>query len=138
MDIEKERLSSLWTIAYKFFFPVLWIGVLSVGVGSMWMEGLANPANAGTPIGVKVGMTAMLLVGSAFIYWTCVRLKRVYMDSRYLYVSNYFEEFHIPLSLVDHVTEFRWDNTHPVTIHFTRSTEVGMKVTFMPKMRALR
>ena len=57
------------------------------------------------------------------------------IDGTQLYVSNYLEEISIPFSNVIDVTENRWTNFHPVTIHLRNATEFGDRITFMPKSR---
>jgi len=79
---------------------------------------------------------AVLLVGSLFIYWWCVRLMRVVMTERELRISNYLREIVVPLGDVDQVTENRWVNSHPVTVQFVRRTDFGHRIVFMPKVRA--
>ena len=75
------------------------------------------------------------LAGSAFIYWGCVRLKEVSVDTEFLYVSNYIKEITIPLSEIFDVTENLWLNIHPVTIHLKSPSEFGAKIVFMPTVR---
>jgi len=75
------------------------------------------------------------LSGTAFIYWSCMRLKAVSVDDNYLYVSNYMREISIPLSEVSDVTENVWLNIHPVTIHLKSPSEFGDKIVFMPTVR---
>jgi hypothetical protein len=75
------------------------------------------------------------VVGSAFIYWTAIRLKRVAMDDKGLYVSNYRQEIFVPFRDVGEVTENRWIDIHPVTIRFQRDTDFGNSIVFMPKAR---
>ena len=133
MDDATDNLSSLWTLFYKFLFPTLWIGGFAFGTGTVWLTG--GGGQDAMPAAVKVGMTAALFGGTAFIYWSCCRLKRVRMDAHFLYISNYFQEIQVPVEQVERVTEWKWDNTHPVTIHFIRPTEFGSAITFMPKMR---
>ena len=64
-----------------------------------------------------------------------MRLKKVSLDGETLIVSNYFREIKIPAGLIERVTEIRWINIHPVTIHFRSVTEFGKQITFMPKIR---
>jgi hypothetical protein len=75
------------------------------------------------------------IVGIAFIYWSCIRLKDVSVDDNFLYVSNYMKEISIPLSDIHDVTENIWVNIHPVTIHLKSPSEFGDKIIFMPKVR---
>ena len=50
-------------------------------------------------------------------------------------MSNYRKEISVPLSEISDVTENRWVNMHPVTIHFRRDTAFGQRVMFMPAVR---
>jgi len=75
------------------------------------------------------------LGGSAFIYWSCIRLKEVSVDDDFLYVSNYLKEIVIPLSEIYDVTENVWVNIHPVTIRLKTPSEFGEKIVFMPTVR---
>jgi hypothetical protein len=77
----------------------------------------------------------MWIAGTAFIYWSCVRLKKVSIDDQFLYVSNYLQEIAIPFSDIGDVTENIWLNSNPVTIHFKLPTEFGEQIVFMPKFR---
>jgi len=87
------------------------------------------------PPWMKWMFLAVTLGGGGLIYWTCVRLKLVRMDARTLYVSNLLTEIRVPLSEVELVTENRWINIHPVTIHLRKDTEFGRAIVFMPKVR---
>ena len=119
------RLSSLQTFGCKFILPPLWIG----GFGLVAMKSMhAADPKAWPPVFV------MWIVSSGFIYWNCVRLKKVSIDDQFLYVSNYLQEIAIPFSFIGDVTENRWMSTHPVTIHFKSPTEFGDEIVFMPKV----
>lgn len=77
----------------------------------------------------------MWIIPSGFIFRYCAGLKRVCVDSQNLYVSNYRREITVPLSMIASVTENRWINIHPVTVHFLSPTEFGQEITFMPTVR---
>src|SRR5437773_7765588 len=121
-----ERLSSLQTFFCKFIFPLIWMG--GFGFAVMKSMSAADP-RSWLPIFV------IWIVGSGFIYWSCVRLKKVSIDDQYLYVSNYLQEIAIPFSFIGDVTGNPWMNSHPVTIHFKLSTEFGDKIVFMPPFK---
>lgn len=54
-----------------------------------------------------------MIAGTVFIWWTGGPLKRVRLDDRVLYISNYRKEIVVPLRAVAEVTENRWTNIHP-------------------------
>lgn len=120
------RLSSQQTFVCKFILPPILIG----GFGLM-VARLTTAAN----LKVWPPILVAWIVASGFVYWSCVRLKKVSIDDRYLYVSNYFQEIAVPFSLIGDVTENRWLNNHPVTIHFKVRTEFGDEIVFMPPVR---
>jgi hypothetical protein len=120
--------SSRLTFFYKVIFPVIWIS--GFGLGMISVELAHNP-----PLGVKFPFAAGWVLGTVCLVWLCAPLKRVRADDRALYVSNYLKEISVPVGLIDRVTENRWINIHPVTIHLSADTEFGRKIVFMPKAR---
>ena len=126
----KRRLSSLQTFLMKVIFPGLWIPLFGMGPLMMFLgtfEGQDPPP--------KWTFLFAWLAGSAFICWSCIRLKEVSVDEDFLYVSNYLKEVAIPLSEIQDVTENVWVNIHPVTIHLKSPSEFGDKIVFMPTVR---
>jgi len=133
---EPVRLHSLQSVFLKTAFPVLWIGGFAVATVALFGSAMFTDSRGGAPPAeMKWIFLAATLAGSAFIYWSCVRLKLVRMDARKLYVSNLLTDIEVPLTQVDLVTENRWVNMHRVTIHLNADTEFGRKIVFMPKVR---
>jgi len=132
-----RTLSSAQTFLMKFVFPVLWIGGFAAGTTAMFLAGEGQYDGAGQPPPSEMKWIFLLvtLAGSAFIYWCCVRLKRVSIDGSSLVISNYLKEIVVPLRELERVSENRWINIHPVTLSFRRETDFGRSVVFMPRMR---
>ncbi len=84
---------------------------------------------------MKWAFLAVLIVGSLSIWWSSVRLKRVRVDGKTLYVSNFRKEIAVPLGIVERVSENRWINIHPMTLYLRGPTDFGDKIVFMPKTR---
>ena len=125
----KRTISSSQTILMKIIFPMIWIPLFGMGALTV----LFSPSNDLTfP---KLYFLFLWIVGSAFIYWLCIRLKKVSVDGGFLYVSNYVKEITVPLTEIYDVTENVWINIHPVTIHLKFPSEFGDKIRFMPKTR---
>src|SRR5690349_15578996 len=133
--MRKSNLSSAWTFSAKFVFPVLWISGFGLGTVSLWLDAFHGRNNELPPSVMKFVFLGMWIVGSAFILWACAGLKRVRVDERQLFVSNYLREICIPFSAVREVSQNRWLNIRPITIYFRDVTEFGDRATFMPKMR---
>ena len=129
----RRTLSSSLTFPMKVLFPTVWIGAVSfvtmaVFAGSDDLED-KSIVTAGS---VKWILLLFLLLGAAFAYWTCIRLKAVGLDDEALYVSNYLDEVRVPLSEIEEVTQNIWLNTRPITITFSRPTVFGRRIVFMP------
>lgn len=125
-----EELSSGWTFINKFIFPTLWIGGFGIGAISLGFS-----AGNIVPLVDRVGILFVWLVGAAYIYSTWIRFKVVRMNDKYLYVSNTRRQCQIPLTQISKVTEWRWNHTHPVTVHFAQPTAFGNSIMIMPKVR---
>ena len=122
------ELSSRYTFFTKIVFPILWIGGFGAGSMALW-------ASNNAPSQIKWTFLAVWAVGSLSIRWSSVRLKRVRVDGKTFYVSNYRKEIALPLGSVERVSENRWINIHPVTLYLRRPTDFGSKIMFMPKMK---
>jgi hypothetical protein len=123
-----KMLSSRMTFFTKIVMPTVWISGFGAGSTAVWMM---DGARAQVRL---VFLLAFLAGGISFLLF-CVPLKRVRVDGSNLYVSNYREEIPVPLAAVAAVSENRWINIHPVTIHLRTETAFGNKVVFMPKQR---
>jgi expansin (peptidoglycan-binding protein) len=128
-------LSSAQTLLMKLVFPTLWISMFGLGTLALWANVLRSHGDQAPPDAMKWSFLAAWIVGTFFILKLCAGLKRIKVDSRHLYISNYLREITVPLTQIENVTENSWINIHPVTIHFRGDTEFGQRVTFMPKVR---
>jgi hypothetical protein len=128
-------LSSAQTFWMKFVFPTIWIALFGSGTLGLFLGEFHGRNDAPAPEWMKWQFLAMWLVGALFISWGYGRLKRVRIDPAALYVSNYFREVRIPFDAIQDVTENRWINIHPVTIHLRSSTPFGNRIVFMPTIR---
>jgi len=133
----RHVLSSRQTPFIKFVVPVLWIGCFAGITICLFLFPAAcrDESGAPAPAGMKYWFLLLTIVGTFFIYRSCMRLKRVAIDDTSLYVSNYRTEIVVPLRDIERVTENRWENIHPVTIHLHSDTEFGNQIVFMPHRR---
>jgi hypothetical protein len=126
-------MSSMATLYFK-MLPVLWSSGFGLTTLLLWLDAARGPNGEHAPTEFKFAFTAAWVIGTAFA-WSFTRLKRVRIDATHLYVSNYLEEISIPFSNIAKVTEDRWTNIHPITIHLKHATEFGDRITFMPPSR---
>ena len=130
--MQETTLSSAWTFWTKFVLPAgFGLGAIIV----LWSNGLVDRNGAIPPFQVKLLLLGAWIPAMALILWTSAGLKRVRMDERQLYVSNYVREIAVPFSAITDVRQNRWLNSRPVTIYFRDATDFGDSATFMPKQR---
>lgn len=130
-----RTLSSGVTFWMKVVFPLLWIGGFTVGTIASFLEMFRDRVGEPPPPAIGLILLLVTILGAAFLYWWCMRLKRVRLDEEALYVSNYLREIRVPLHQVEDVSENRWINLHPVFIEFRGETGFGPRIVFMPKIR---
>ncbi len=133
--MQERTLSSAWTFCAKFVFPPMWILGFGAGTILLWSGGLSDGNPVLPPPQMKLVFLGVWLLGTAFILWTSVALKRVRIDERQLHVSNYFREIQVPFGEITDVRQNRWLKSRPITVYFRDATEFGGKATFMPKWR---
>ena len=134
----QRTISSTWTFFEKFIVPAMWLIGWGLGTFALYFANHRDDGRSANSIlefrRIYLGFG---LLASGLVYWFCVRLKRVSIDSTTLYVSNYLKEVQVPLRDIAQVTENRWVNSHPVTIEFQCDTEFGRSILFMPPIRIL-
>ncbi len=118
-----EGLSSSLTFINKFFALVIWLG-------GGWFIFLINPRSG-------LFFLCFFLIITAFIYWSCCRLKRVERVGDILRISNYFREIEVPLTEVESVSGNIFMRPELIWLTFRRPTIFGSKIVFMPKWRVL-
>src|SRR5262245_43616150 len=129
-----RELSSKWTFFYKFVFPTIWIGMFALAPLMMFIdpdrfEGKGDVREARW---FFVGAT---VVGGAFLYWFCMRLKKVSLDGHMLVISNYLRRMEVPLRDVEAVSGSLFTSPELVWLRFRHPTAMGTKIVFMPKIR---
>jgi hypothetical protein len=122
-----RTLSSAFTFIYKYVYTFFWLfgfggAVVVIIFDSGWS---------------KNGWAAVLIwvLGAVSAWMFCGRLKRVRMDEKHLYISNYLQEIRVPLRNVIDIRNDVWIGIQPVTLQFSPLTSFGSSVVFMPKIR---
>jgi hypothetical protein len=134
----KERvISSKQTFMIKFVFPTFWISMFGMGTAGLFFGLFRGPNNSTPEPWMKWYFLAIWITGTVFIWRTCAGLKKVRVEEDIIYVSNYFKEIGVPFNAIREVTENRWINIHPVTIHFRLTTSFGNHITFIPTWQVL-
>jgi hypothetical protein len=133
--VQKQTISSASTFWMKFVFPPLWISGFGFGAFILWF-GLARGKHGELPpAAMKYAFAILWVIGTSFIIWIAVRIKRVQIDGANLYVSTGLREIAVPITEIGSVKELRWIKGHPITIGFKKATACGTSIMFLPKLR---
>jgi hypothetical protein len=130
-----RTLSSPQTFLIKFALPAFWICVGGIVPVLMCLGPPGGKGPTAEPFDAKIAFLGPWLAGCLFVLWICARLKRVRVDDRLIYISNYLKEISLPLSAIADVTEnglIHIFHSDPITVRFRRNTEFGEKITFVP------
>jgi hypothetical protein len=128
--------SSGTTILAKFISPLVWIPLFGFGAVQAFLDpGTVryNGVAGGGPPYIGDIFLAAWIFGSAIILWFAVQLKVVILEGDHLLVSNYWKDWHVPISSVTRVTQNRWVNVRPITIYFRDDVGFGKRATFIPR-----
>jgi hypothetical protein len=121
-----ETLSSSLTFFYKFIFTTVWSTGFGLGTVALFFSDKPEAQHMRGPFALA------WFLGSAFLWWGCVRLKRVQLDRATLIISNYRDEIVVPVSDIAEVKQNRLINTRPITITFAKENRFGRSITFIP------
>ncbi len=123
IQTEKQRLSSRQTFIWKYVAPVFVLAWLLFASYLAWKFGFAPTAliSMYVALGIFIGLYLYLFRS----------LKKVWIDDRYLYISNFSEDEKIPISQIERISEMKLLNPRRITIHLKRPTNFGDKIIFL-------
>jgi hypothetical protein len=101
----------------------------------MWWRKFHDQAGDQMPARIEWEALPLWFAGSAFLIWFCRQIKRVQVDERGLYVSNYWSEVNIPFGEISHLTERAWFVPRSVTVHLRRPSAFGDRIVFVPRLQ---
>ena len=132
----RRLLSSRLTFFYKFIFSTMWIGGFSLGTLLIWLRVL-NVYGKPDPVidEMKWPFLMMTIIGTIFVFWCCIRLKKVEVDEEGFYVSNYLKTITIPVHDLDDVSGSILLTPELVWLKLKRKTEFGHRIVFMSHYR---
>ena len=116
-------ISSGLTFFVKFIFPLIFITLFGLPAIEAWIKSLPE----------RFPVTIFLIAITAFLYWSCMRLKRIKVSAGKLYISNYFKTIEVDVTQIKEVSENCFIDYHPVWITFKEPTRFGKKIMFMPQ-----
>jgi hypothetical protein len=110
----RQRLSSGLTRAVRVLLPVLFVGGFGAGILFTLLGGAPGAPDA--PLATKVMMVGWWAVVSAGVLWVRRAITDVWIDGERLVVPAGADEWLIPLSAVEEVSEFLLSNPRTITL----------------------
>jgi len=122
MVAQRRILSSPYTVVWKFIFPAIWI--CGFGAGAITAAASHTDAN-------RWVFPSVWIVGSAWLLWFALRLRRIAISGDTLYISTYFREISVPLSQICRFTQSYMSRPQIIALHSDRDTALGRKFVFV-------
>jgi hypothetical protein len=124
-----QRVSTNATLFYRLFLPIFWIvffGAFTIAVF------VSNRALYGEIPGnyMRLGSALFYLGGIVIIYFTLLKLKRVEMDDKFVFITNYIKHFRYPWHNIESIEEHKFLFLKLVTITLKEPGAFGKKAVF--------
>ncbi len=131
-----RQLSSSWTLAFRIFFPTLWIAFFGTFLITLFMtdKPLVGPLSTNY---LRYGLLVFVAV-FIFVFWkTVFRLKRVDADKEYVYVTNYFKSLRYPHVDVEKIEVSKGFVFHYGTLVLKGEGSFGKRIVFLLSQKRL-
>ena len=124
-----QRVSTNATLFYRLFLPIFWavfFGAVTIAIFVANREFYGEiPGNM-----LRIGSAVFFISGLVMIYFTLLQLKRVEMDDKYVFVTNYIKNFRYPWHNIEAIAEHKFLFFKLVTITFKTPGHFGKKIVF--------
>lgn len=120
---DRVRISSSLTYFVRFIMPWVW-GILFVYL--LYFQ---------YTHGMWVNFFLIVVIGVLLMCWEWywnMSIKEVFLDEKYLYVSDFAKEIKIHRSKIERVTQWHFNSGRHVCIFLSEKTEFGDKIMFIP------
>jgi hypothetical protein len=121
-NAQRKLLSAPSTIFWKFVFPTIWIS--GFGAGAITSALRAHDDS-------RWIFPAVWILGSSWLLWFALRLRRVALGGETLYISTYRREIALPLSAICRVSQSYMSRPQTICLRADRETPLGQKFIFI-------
>lgn len=123
-----KELSSPLTFFYKYIFILLWFAGFGYGIREVLLTSQPFDSRWIQFVSIWLGVTI-------FIFFTTGNVKKVCIDSKKLYISNFLRSEEIDLSCVAGVDGSSFLSPKLVWFNLKEDQGLGKKIVFLPKHR---
>lgn len=133
-----NRISSRWTLFYKWLFPLFVLGILVLAVGAL-LIGAAGQFKLGEIVIFLVIALIPTTIAFAFAWWFGSRLVDEVWDGGFeLLVRNDAKEDRIPIDAIETIDYSLFIQPQQVTLRLDRASAFGASITFLPLYRVFQ
>lgn len=131
-----EQISSGFTLFLKIVFPTFWFVFFGLlGLGTVFMNSDQYALLASTQF--RLSYLLFFLIFGLFIYLTLMRLHRIDMDAKNIYISNYFKTYRYDYQSVKSISVQNWLLFSLGIIELHDTGKLGKKIKFLPRKKVL-
>ncbi len=124
------NLSSNLTFFYKLAIPIMWMTFFGAFTLAVWFSGETNFGTFSAAT-LQTYMPIFFALGFLFFYWSMLRLKRVEIDSHFIYATNYIKTYRYPFHQIEKVVEKDFGLFRTIYIHLKQKGNFGKKIYFI-------
>ena len=121
------EISSLQTEFLRYTIGPIFFGI--------WAIATALAVGKNVHPGFIFFLAIFLLFGLVYYYLEVNAYRKVSIDKKSIFISNFRETIRVDLDQIAQITQIKFHRQRPITIHFNRPTAFGMSVTFIPRNR---
>jgi hypothetical protein len=120
------------TFFYKFVFPTVTIGILSLITLLMFVDPDGWEGTGPDVRDIRWFLLGIIVVLTGFMYRTLIRLKRVSIAPNEFVITNYLHTIRVPFRDVERASASVMMFPQFIWLHFRRPTKFGNSIVFMP------
>lgn len=130
------NVSSTSTVFLKYFLPTIWTVFFGTLFVVILFAGYVKVGSLDSTVFKFIyGFSFLSII--AILYFTVFQLKRVELDEKFIYITNYIKIYRYPFSSVKSVKKYHYGWWLIYTIELKEAGYFGKKSTFMANKKRL-
>lgn len=129
-----QRISTNATLFFKFFIPVFWLVFFGAFLSAIFTYGAEMASSFGST-GFRIGAVLFYLSGLVLFYFTLFPLKRIEVDTDFVYVTNYFKAYRYPWHNIESISDSSFLFFTVAQVHLKEKGHFGKKIPFLASRR---
>lgn len=132
-----KRVSTNLTLFLRLFFPIFWMIFFGAFTIASWFSKIRFFETT-TGNQFRIQLTIFFIIGSIIIYFTLMKLKRVELDEKEFYVTNFFKTAHYDYGNIESVKVNDFFFFKQYAILLKQPGYFGKKIAFIANSKYLK